>query len=510
MFLSYLMLICGAGPDGIAFNRPDFQIPVNIKGDLTQVQSLIIWVSQDEGKSWRPAGKPFPPDQKKFDFVADADGVYYFSISSIDQAGKQHPEDPTQLKVMQRVLVKKQAPKLQINSVDRGEQGITVKWDSKDEFAARETFKLFYQPPTGGAWTEVTGVDLSAGQATFKPDTDVGRVRIEVLDVANNRGEDERLVQAAPAPVPTTPQPFQLTSQPSNTAVRAADSTRLQGWNEPRPNPGLVPARFDGSSPPIATSPSQSQVAGPTVAATTPGSAQEPRVPRGPLTPVKYVNSKRVSVKYTVLKYGVSGIGAVDLYLTRDDGRTWVPYTGERNIQAPMPPDPRNQAPLQHSLTFDLPGEGLYGVYIVVKSGAQIGEQPPVPGQAPQVRFLVDVTPPQVVMMQPVPDKEHHDTILLTWNAIEANPTPTPVLLEWAEQETSEWHVIGPGELPNTGSFAWKVPPGTPARVFLRLTMRDLAGNVAVAQTTEPQGIDLKAPTITGIDVEAVPVSQTP
>src|SRR6185295_20064502 len=66
---------------------------------------VIVWVSRDEGKSWCPAGYPFAPDKTTFDYVAPNDGVYFFSMSTIDHEGRQLPNDPTQLNVMQRVRV---------------------------------------------------------------------------------------------------------------------------------------------------------------------------------------------------------------------------------------------------------------------------------------------------------------------------------------------------------------------------------------------------------------------
>ena len=45
-----------------------------------------------------------------------------------------------------------------------------------------------------------------------------------------------------------------------------------------------------------------------------------------------------------------------------------------------------------------------------------------------------------------------------------------------------------------TGDYTWKVPPGAPVQVYLRLRVRDKAGNESVAVTTDPQFIDLVEP----------------
>ena len=64
------------------------------------------------------------------------------------------------------------------------------------------------------------------------------------------------------------------------------------------------------------------------------------------------------------------------------------------------------------------------------------------------------------------------------------------------------WDYIGEPQLPNTGaqlpnttgSYEWRVPKNVPVRVYLRLTVRDAAGNVSVAQTNAPQLVDFARP----------------
>jgi hypothetical protein len=48
--------------------------------------------------------------------------------------------------------------------------------------------------------------------------------------------------------------------------------------------------------------------------------------------------------------------------------------------------------------------------------------------------------------------------------------------------------------LENTGSYSWKVDPRIPERIFLRLEVRDEAGNVQVDQLREPISIEGLAP----------------
>ena len=86
--------------------------------------------------------------------------------------------------------------------------------------------------------------------------------------------------------------------------------------------------------------------------------------------------------------------------------------------------------------------------------------------------------------------------MVLTWKATDRNLSLNPVILEWSEKREGPWSPIGAGELPNTGKYSWAMHPNMPASVYLKLMVKDSAGNVAVAQTQEPLLIDLNIPEV--------------
>ena len=47
----------------------------------------------------------------------------------------------------------------------------------------------------------------------------------------------------------------------------------------------------------------------------------------------------------------------------------------------------------------------------------------------------------------------------------------------------------------NTGRYAWSIDGRTPPRIYLRLEVRDEAGNIGVHETAEPVVIDQSHPT---------------
>jgi len=82
---------------------------------------------------------------------------------------------------------------------------------------------------------------------------------------------------------------------------------------------------------------------------------------------------------------------------------------------------------------------------------------------------------------------------VVSWDAQDKNLSPNPVTLEWAERQGGPWQPIGV-DLPNTGRHTWKLPPNLPYHVFMRLMVRDAAGNVSLAETDRPVLVDLSEP----------------
>ena len=105
------------------------------------------------------------------------------------------------------------------------------------------------------------------------------------------------------------------------------------------------------------------------------------------------------------------------------------------------------------------------------------------------------------------PDPTRHDTLIIRWTAEDKNLTDKPISLEWSPRADGPWEFIGGSELPNTGSFAWQVPPAAAAAtsVFLKITIRDGAGNVWVSPPgLKPQMVDMNIPEVGGVSVSPI------
>lgn len=208
--------------------------------------------------------------------------------------------------------------------------------------------------------------------------------------------------------------------------------------------------------------------------------------PRGGLPAVRYLNSSKANLHYEVSGVGPSGLGSVELWMTRDDGRTWFKAADDPDLQPPM--------------LVEFPGEGVYGLTLVVRSRVGLGRAAPQPGEPPQLRIEVDTTPPYAELYAVEADPQRRDTLILQWSATDKNLAANPITLKWAERESGPWHDIAT-DLPNTGRYIWKMPENLPYMVYLRLEVRDLAGNLAVAQTPKPVLVDLQEPEVKVLDI---------
>ena len=71
------------------------------------------------------------------------------------------------------------------------------------------------------------------------------------------------------------------------------------------------------------------------------------------------------------------------------------------------------------------------------------------------------------------------------WEASDANLGPRPITLAISDRPDGQFTAIAAG-LPNIGQYAWEFDPRSPRQIYLRLEVRDDAGNVAIDQLSEP------------------------
>jgi hypothetical protein len=195
---------------------------------------------------------------------------------------------------------------------------------------------------------------------------------------------------------------------------------------------------------------------------------------------LRMVNSRTFDLEYEVDSIGRSGIAKVELWATRDGGRTW----------SSMGIDTDNRSPFR--TTID--AEGVYGYRITVQSGSGLGGRAPQPGDLPEVWIGVDLTPPTARLVSAEAGAgDRAGEIIIRYEANDALLASRPITLQYAMQPGGRWTTIASG-LDNSGSYSWRFDNTVPDRVYLRLEARDEAGNIATFEAADPISLDRVLP----------------
>jgi hypothetical protein len=491
--------------------------------DRKDIQQFTLLHSADQGGTWEQGVSIRPGESDMFKFHAPKDGVYWFIVQQVDRQNNTTPRDPNRMKPSLIVIVDTAPPQVKVTAERLPSGMLRVHWSASDAYPDLRSLRLDFQTRSLPNWTPVATDLVLQGQKDFDPGTEgkTGEVhvRVQLKDQAGNPGEDVCVLSAS-ASIP-----------PPNISAPSVGETRI-GTAEGSPIGLIPPNRSDTPSPPNQLTSRQTQqpviertpgsmptpspsvelsgpAPGPAPLAGLPIASNNEPIPPPPsnlaqtqtnYSAVKIVKADKVRLDFTVGKVGPSGLGNADVYVTRDRGNTWSKMPGE--VPVILPPNADLRGEVSGSVGVLLPAEGIvYGFIVAVKSKAGLAPPPPKQGDPPQALVELDTTAPQGQLFKPQLDPVQPNTLVLAWEAKDRNLGGRPITLEWAEQKEGPWNIIGEQSLPNNGQYPWRLPDRLPPRVYLRLTMRDLAGNESRAQTDKPELIDLSVPQtrITGV-----------
>jgi len=226
-----------------------------------------------------------------------------------------------------------------------------------------------------------------------------------------------------------------------------------------------------------------------------------PPTPSAEMPAMQIIKAPRFDLGYQA-EGGPSGISRVDLYVTRDDGRSWVRWSTH----------PGTETPLKVILDtkFNQEIEGEYGLKLVPISGAGLSDGAPTAGTTPEMKVHVDTSAPVIKVYQPTPDANNRNALMLHWEASDRNFGREPISIEYSETANGPWKpvtggdavipvvgggAIGTARIANTGSYSWQLPANlqTP-KVYLKFAAIDLAGNRSEVTTPNPILVDLLKP----------------
>jgi hypothetical protein len=153
--------------------------------------------------------------------------------------------------------------------------------------------------------------------------------------------------------------------------------------------------------------------------------------------------------------------------------------------------DPDNRSPIR----VTVPAAGVYGFRLVVNGANGAAAPTPVAGDQPELAIGVDLTEPQGdLQAAEIGQGTLADHLLIRWTASDENLEPRPIALFYSAEPQGPWSTIAT-DIDNNGQYAWRLLRQVPEKLFLRLEVRDKAGNVAVKTSPAPVMLHLPQPT---------------
>lgn len=487
----WLMLSTVAmGEAPVAIRDRAISIPYNLTVNPAEVSEVVLYVSIDQGAAWMRAGV-IRPTERFFAYQAPTDGTYWFTVATVYKNGSQVPADVKQAPPQQKVLIDTTKPLARLVSAERVGDEIVVAWDIQETNPDLTTLKLEYRPADSAAGFGIA-VPVNpglVGMARFRP-TVAGplAIRLSLNDTAGNAGFSEKMMMGPPAIAGVAP----VVNEPRTTAYNPAPS------GEPLTPPPTD--TYPNTTGPIALASSGRGRDLPAMPA--------PTTPRSNLPELHFTNEQKITIDYEIEREGPSGVSRVEVYLTQDEGRSWMKWQEFKHTTETPTPTPGGFAtpptaggPKSLPVAIRLPDrEGVYGFRIIPYSGAEIGAAPPQAGDLPEVRVMLDRSAPVVDLYKPEADPRDPNVLVLAWKATDAHLAESPIRIYWSENPNGDWKNIatGPGGsdmgLANSSRYAWRLTPNMPVRVYLKITATDKAGNVNEAITPQPIVVDMLKP----------------
>lgn len=494
--LAALLISTPAAADPAYSKAKRFRIPFQFDADELQrlgAREIQLFVSLDQGNTWKQVESVLP-DAGRFTYEAVQDGEHWFSVRTIAGEGLSYPAGPHQPGL--KVIVDTVPPELTIGLRESEPGRVRLSWSVTDRHPDLSTLELEYLESEQTDWESVHIRPMEQGQTTWTVSSPgLVKVRGRFQDLAGNVVEaaaECRVSQSEDGP----------NARPDFSRPVAADQPLMpsladHGADEPAltaipPMPPIPPAAPEPVSPPAgsATLPEANTPAVIRPAKTSPPPVRE--VPAADDNDVRktehLVNSDTFRIGYQVENVGPSGVSKVDLYITEDGGNVWFHYGS----------DPDKTSPYQ----VKVPRDGTYGFTFRITSGAGLVAIPPQPGERPDIVVIVDRVPP-VATLHPIRHGQEQNQILIEWNAHDRQLADQPVSLFYTSQSTGPWEVIE-NRLPNTGRYVWTVPASLERKFYIRLEVRDAAGNVTRVETHQPFTIDHARPRAQVTEVEAL------
>lgn len=189
---------------------------------------------------------------------------------------------------------------------------------------------------------------------------------------------------------------------------------------------------------------------------------------------VRRIRTERVRVDF-VLRNEREPLTDVALWYTDDLSQSWKRARLSSGLDSPA--------------IWEVPRDGLYGLFLIVVNAAGASALDPTPGTAPHQWVLVDTAPPELKLMSVRRDRRFAENrrLLIRWAADDLRLTERPIDIHFRSATTKTFTAIECG-LPNSGAFPWNVPGHVNGEVVIKIAAHDEVGHTTEV-TSEPLAI---------------------
>ena len=475
-----------------------FDLPVQMRPEDRAALSEIRLYVKTGNSSWKLQEKG-GQDLTRFSCKVAQDGEYWYTLALVDRAGRMTPADVNLEPPSQRVVVDTTPPVIQVEPGNSG-GNFCLRCTVQDANPDYATLKAVCTTNSGDIPLEMVpnqpGVFRIKGAEMMRYP-----VMVSVRDLAGNLGTKEvnvgemvgrtlnpapvhkgatniNIAQAAAGIEKIVQLPSRADLAPRNelpvVAKNKGANTTPQITEFAPPPPPLNPPSNPALNQPE-TSPDVASKAAPTPQETL-NQASGPH---------QLINTTHATVEYRIDQVGPSGVGKVEVYMTPDKGQSWHRLGEDADKRSPA--------------DINLPGDGVYGIRIVVTNGNGFGGRAPVRGDLPHCTIEVDTTSPfvQLRSTEVLPSSGH---VEIRWNATDKNLGTEPVSLSYRTRPDGPWQAIARG-LKNDGIHRWAVPRDAGGQFFFKIEVTDLAGNISQDVSRQPVVIDMTEPRATVVGV---------
>src|SRR5438132_10840206 len=121
------------GVNGILYsNQAAFRIPFVMEPGAGQLREVQLYASDNQGQTWSYLSSA-APEQRGFDYHADRDGLYWFTVRTIDMQGRAVPLTLQQTAPQLRVAIDTRKPNVTLRGRSASSGLVAVEGDIREE-----------------------------------------------------------------------------------------------------------------------------------------------------------------------------------------------------------------------------------------------------------------------------------------------------------------------------------------------------------------------------------------